>query len=57
METADEAFNQGYALGEWLRHDRDNNPESCYDPRWDFADAAKTPFFNEYKQGFDEAFG
>jgi len=44
------AYDQGYALGLYRR----DNPD--YDPRWDFADAAKDGTFAEFKQGFTDGF-
>ena len=44
------AYEEGYVLGEYrLTHDD-------YDPRWDFADAAKAGTFQEFKRGFTDAF-
>ena len=45
------AYSEGYALGK-LRKDVE------FDPRWDFADAAKQakPYFDEFKRGFEDGF-
>jgi len=41
-------YEEGYVLGEYrLRH-------TDYDPRWDFADAAKAGTFKEFKRGFED---
>lgn len=52
MGTADSMtdYEGGYAMG---RYRRDN---SEYDPRWDFADAAKAGTFAEFKRGFEDGF-
>lgn len=46
------AYEHGYLRG---RHRRNSDD---YDPRWDFADAAKKPFpyFAEFKRGFEDGF-
>jgi hypothetical protein len=39
-------YQEGYHLGEYRR----DNPD--FDPRWDFADAARAGVFDEFKRGF-----
>lgn len=45
------AYTTGYNLGQYRR-------ENEYDPRWDFADAAKAgkTYFAEFKRGFGDGF-
>ena len=45
-----EAYSNGYACGEYRRDVAD------YDPRWDFADAAKAGVLVEFKRGFEDGF-
>jgi hypothetical protein len=44
------AYDEGYTLGEYRREHDD------YDPRWDFADAARNGDFAEFKRGFEAGF-
>lgn len=44
------AYDDGYSAGQYRRVEPD------YDPRWDFADAAKAGVFAEYKRGFEDGF-
>lgn len=48
------AYEEGRALGEMMRDQRENG-DSSYDCRWDLADAAKKPgdYFTEYRRGLD----
>lgn len=43
-------YMNGYSLGQYRRVADD------YDPRWDFADAAKAGVFAEFKRGFTDGF-
>lgn len=43
-------YMEGYNLGQLRRED------DTYDPRWDFADAAKGGHFAEFKRGFEDGF-
>lgn len=43
-------YQTGYRLGHYKRDDAE------YDPRWDFADAAKHGDFKEFKRGFEDGF-
>jgi hypothetical protein len=45
-------YDEGYDAGLYRSANDD------YDPRWDFADAAKEPFpyFKEFKRGFEDGF-
>ena len=45
-----EAYSNGYACGQYRRD------VEGYDPRWDFADAAKAGTFDEFKRGFEDGF-
>lgn len=42
-----DAYKEGYNLGQYRRDNDD------FDPRWDFADAAKAGTFAEFKRGFE----
>ena len=44
------AYDDGYNSGVLRR----NSPE--YDPRWDFAAAAKAGVFKEFKRGFEDGY-
>jgi hypothetical protein len=44
------AYDEGYTMGQFRRDNSD------YDPRWDFADAAKRGEFDEFKRGFEDGF-
>jgi len=44
------AYDEGYTMGQYRRDVPD------YDPRWDFADAAKQGVFDEFKRGFGDGF-
>jgi hypothetical protein len=44
------AYEDGYDLGQY-RVDNDH-----YDPRWDFAAAAKAGTFDAFKRGFEDGF-
>jgi hypothetical protein len=44
------AYNEGYNMGQFRRENDD------YDPRWDFADAAREGVFAEFKRGFEDGF-
>jgi hypothetical protein len=44
------AYDEGYRCGLYRRS------SDTYDPRWDFADAAKAGTFKEFKRGFEDAF-
>jgi len=44
------AYDGGYVLGQYRKEHSD------YDPRWDFADAAKAGEFTEFKRGFEDGF-
>jgi hypothetical protein len=50
MTDSDYDYEEGYICGEIRRED----PQ--YDPRWDFADAAKAGTFAEFKRGFGDGF-
>ena len=43
-------YSTGYTVGKYRREHDD------YDPRWDFADAAKAGTFAEFKRGFEDGF-
>lgn len=43
-------YDEGYNAGQYRRDNSD------YDPRWDFADAAKAGAFDEFKRGFTDGF-
>lgn len=43
-------YELGYDLGTYRKAHDD------YDPRWDFADAAKAGTFAEFKRGFEDGF-
>jgi hypothetical protein len=43
-------YTAGYACGQIRRED------DTYDPRWDFADAAKAGTFADFKAGFEDGF-
>jgi hypothetical protein len=47
-----EAYSNGYACGQYRRD------IEGYDPRFDFADAAKNgkPYYAEFRRGFDDGF-
>lgn len=44
------AYDEGFTLGQY-RREHDN-----YDPRMDFAQAAKEGTFKEFKRGFEDGF-
>lgn len=44
------SYDEGYTLGRFRRDEPD------YDPRWDFADAAKAGTFDEFRRGFMDGF-
>ena len=43
-------YGEGYTMGQYRREHDD------YDPRYDFADAAKAGTFAEFKRGFEDGF-
>jgi hypothetical protein len=51
------AYDEGYTMGQYRRDvPCDICGEAHYDPRWDFADAAKQGVFDEFKRGFEDGF-
>ena len=49
------AYEEGHAIGAYMRQDRENG-DGSYDCRWDLADASKegTAYFKEFRRGLDD---